>query len=30
MAQASESVAIYWDVENLLAKLVDQAHGQGA
>lgn len=30
MAQASESVAIYWDFENLHAKLVDQAHGQGA
>jgi uncharacterized LabA/DUF88 family protein len=30
MAQASESVAIYWDFENLHANLVDQAHGQGA
>lgn len=29
MAQASESVAIYWDFENLHANLVDQAHGQG-
>lgn len=30
MAQAAESVAIYWDFENLHANLVDQAHGQGA
>lgn len=30
MAQASESVAIYWDFENLHANLMDQAHGQGA
>jgi NYN domain len=30
MAQASESVAIYWDFENLHANFVDQAHGQGA
>ncbi|MFT3666448.1 NYN domain-containing protein [Piscinibacter sp.] len=30
MAHASESVAIYWDFENLHANLVDQAHGQGA
>lgn len=30
MAQAPESVAIYWDFENLHANLVDQAHGQGA
>lgn len=30
MTQASESVAIYWDFENLHANLVDQAHGQGA
>lgn len=30
MAQASESVSIYWDFENLHANLVDQAHGQGA
>ncbi len=30
MGQASESVAIYWDFENLHANLVDQAHGQGA
>jgi hypothetical protein len=29
MAQASESVAIYWDFENLHANLVDQALGQG-
>ena len=29
MAQAVESVAIYWDFENLHANLVDQAHGQG-
>lgn len=29
MAQASESVAIYWDFENLHANLMDQAHGQG-
>lgn len=29
MAQASESVAIYWDFENLHANLVDQAQGQG-
>jgi hypothetical protein len=29
MAQASESVAIYWDFENLHANLVDQAHGPG-
>lgn len=29
MPQASESVAIYWDFENLHANLVDQAHGQG-
>jgi hypothetical protein len=28
MAQASESVAIYWDFENLHANLVDQAHGR--
>ena len=30
MAHAAESVAIYWDFENLHANLVDQAHGQGA
>jgi hypothetical protein len=30
VAQASESVAIYWDFENLHANLVDQVHGQGA
>ncbi len=30
MPQPSESVAIYWDFENLHANLVDQAHGQGA
>lgn len=30
MALSSESVAIYWDFENLHANLVDQAHGQGA
>lgn len=30
MAQAAESVAIYWHFENLHANLVDQAHGQGA
>lgn len=29
MAHAAESVAIYWDLENLHANLVDQAHGQG-
>lgn len=29
MAQAVESVAIYWDFENLHANLVDKAHGQG-
>lgn len=30
MAHATESVAIYWDFENLHANLIDQAHGQGA
>lgn len=30
MALSSESVAIYWDFENLHANLVDQAHGQGS
>lgn len=30
MAQGSESVAIYWDFENLHANLVDLAYGQGA
>lgn len=30
MAQASESVAIYWDFENLHANLVDQAYVHGA
>ncbi|URI10925.1 NYN domain-containing protein [Aquincola tertiaricarbonis] len=30
MAIATESVAIYWDFENLHANLMDQAHGQGA
>ena len=29
VARASESVAIYWDFENLHANLLDQAHGQG-
>jgi len=28
--QGSESVALYWDFENLHANLVDQAHGTGA
>ena len=30
MAHAAESVAIYWDFENLHANLVDQTHGPGA
>ena len=30
MAQSVESVAIYWDFENLHASLVDQANGPGA
>ena len=30
MAHAAESVAIYWDFENLHANLMDQAQGQGA
>ena len=30
MEQATETVAIYWDFENLHASLVDQAHGPGA
>lgn len=30
MSQASESVALYWDFENLHASLVDQAHGPGS
>ena len=30
MALSTESVAIYWDFENLHANLVDQAHGQGS
>ena len=30
MAIAAESVALYWDFENLHANLMDQAHGQGA
>lgn len=30
LAQASESVAIYWAFEDLYANLVDQPHGQGA
>lgn len=30
VAQPAESVAIYWDFENLHANLIDQAHGQGA
>lgn len=29
MDQNAETVAIYWDFENLHASLVDQAHGQG-
>ena len=29
MAQASESVAIYWDFVNPHANLVDRAHGRG-
>ena len=30
MEQTAETVAIYWDFENLHASLVDQAHGAGA
>jgi len=30
MGQTAESVALYWDFENLHASLVDQAHGTGA
>lgn len=30
MSQGAESVALYWDFENLHAGLVDQAHGVGA
>lgn len=30
MEQATETVAIYWDFENLHASLVDQAHGAGS
>ena len=30
MAQASESVAIYWDFENIHAALFESKHGEGS